>query len=82
MFAYGLFIIVLSIAAACGTSTPEVVYENDLNTEKYVNCMTQLLTIDTQCRLQRDESVFEACMLVHSDYCVEQHTEFERGGVR
>lgn len=75
-------LIILLALAGCGTGTPEVIYENDLNTEKYVNCMTQLLTIDKQCRLQTDKDVFEACMLVHSDYCVEQHTEFERGGVR
>lgn len=79
-----LLIALIGSVVGCGQGpeVPELVYEQRLNTVKYVNCMEQLMILDKQCRFQSDEKVFEACMSVHSDYCVEQHTELSEGGVK
>lgn len=69
--------------AACGQQleTPEVVYEQQLNPEKFTQCMFDMLTYNTACRMQQDKFVFESCLSVHHRNCVEQATEMVRGGV-
>lgn len=75
--------IVLTVVG-CGAApdTPEVVYEKGLDDTGYLNCMVYLLTINDSCRLQRDEDIFEACMLTHHRFCLENNEELKRGGVK
>lgn len=70
--------------AACGqeVDTPEVIYERELDANQYFDCMVQLLTLNTQCRLQTSDRVFEACMLQHHKYCSETSDVVKKAGVK
>jgi hypothetical protein len=72
----------LSLLAACGSAeTPEVVYEKGLDDQGYLDCMVDLLLLNDQCRLQRDQDIFESCMLQHHAFCRDSHEELKRGGI-
>lgn len=71
------------VITGCGSAeVPEVIYERALNSEKYLACMVEYLSINETCRFQRDERVFDACMTVHHRNCVELATEMVKGGVQ
>lgn len=73
-----------SMTSACGSDVraPEVIYEKGLDDTGYLDCMVELLIIDSQCRLQRSDRLFESCMAVHHKFCLESNEELKRGGVR
>jgi hypothetical protein len=77
-------LVMLLLLVGCGQAvdTPEVVYEKGLNETEYLDCMVQLLTLNTQCRLQTSDRVFEACLLEHHHYCVGSSQELKKGGVK
>lgn len=77
-------ILSLVLVASCGQSvdTPEIVYEKGLDETGYLSCMTEFLLANDQCRLQKDEDIFEACFEKHHLFCIEQNEELKKGGVR
>lgn len=76
--------IALGVLGACGQApeVPEYIYEQQLNPEKFTQCMFDMLTYNTACRMQQDKFVFESCLSVHHRNCVEQATEMVKGGVK
>lgn len=74
----------LSVAIGCGSDErfPDAVYEKGLDDTGYLQCMTDLLILDSQCRLQQSDRLFESCMLVHHKFCLENHEEIKRAGVQ
>lgn len=71
------------LLVGCGgdVRTPDVVYEKGLDDTGYLNCMVDLLVLDSQCRLQQSDRLFESCMSVHHTFCLESHEEIKRAGV-
>lgn len=69
--------------SGCGSDErfPDAVYEKGLDDTGYLQCMTDLLILDSQCRLQQSDRLFESCMLVHHKFCLESHEEIKRAGV-
>lgn len=66
----------------CGSDERlDVVYEKGLDDTGYLNCMVDLLVLDSQCRLQQSDRLFESCMSVHHTFCLESHEEIKRAGV-
>jgi len=71
------------LLVGCGSDieVPKVIYEKDINTQKFTDCMFEMLTMNTACRMQEDEAVFDMCLSHHHRYCLEQSEEMVRGGV-
>jgi hypothetical protein len=83
----GVIMLMMTSANAvsgCGSDQrfPEAVYEKGLDDTGYLECMTDLLILDSQCRLQQSDRLFESCMLVHHKFCLESHEEIKRAGVQ
>lgn len=73
----------LTLLASCGSDERlDVVYEKGLDDTGYLNCMVELLVLDSQCRLQQSDRLFEACMSVHHKFCLESHEEIKRAGIQ